>query len=174
MKRAFSLLELIIVIIVIGVVYTLTITGFTNLKEKKEKITLLNLKEYLQNIPHEESVKLLCLDKCSSCNIYVDKKKLDNNNSFDNFLDDSVVVYRYDFNLGALEMEKKIHFNPDSIEENICFSFSVDAKGVGDQVLVEYKQKVYDYSTYLGKTPVYNSINEAIDEKRVLAQKIKH
>lgn len=161
-------------IIVIGVTYTLAINSFDNLKKQNIKISLLNLKESLQSIPHERSVKLLCLDKCSSCDIYVDNKKLDNNSSFDNLLDDSVVVYRYDFNLGALEMQKKIHFNSDGIEKNICFSFLVDAKGVGDQVLVEYKQKVYDYSTYLNKTPVYNSINEAVDTKRILAQEVKY
>lgn len=174
MKKAFSLIELIIVVIIVGVIYTLAINSFDSLKKQKNKITLLNLKEQLQNIEHEKSVSLLCLDNCSNCNIYVDGELLlDESNSLDNFIDDSIVVYKYNFNFGAVEIEKKVYFNTQNIEENICFSFSVDTKGVGDQVLIEYKNIVYDYSTYLTSTPTYDSIQEAVDAKESLAQEVK-
>ncbi len=160
MKKAFSLIELLIVIVIIGVVYTLSVGSFKKVKDESKKLSLQNLKIYLQNIPHDRSVELLCLDDCFSCDVLVDGKKL---NEIDDFLDKSVRVYRYDFSYGIVELEK---------DNDICFSFSVDKKGIGEQVFVEFKEKVYDFSTYLSPTPVYDSISDAIDAKESLVREV--
>jgi prepilin-type N-terminal cleavage/methylation domain-containing protein len=173
LKKAFSLIELMIVIVIIGVVYTLAVSNFQNIKDGKTKITMLNLKEYLQNIPHEKSVELLCLDACSSCDVFVDGKKYMDSALFDDFIDDSVEIYRYDFLLGAQEQSKKVYFNSENIEEDVCFSFAVDKQGVSEQVLVEFKDKVYDFTTHIGSVGVYDSIQELMDAKEKLAQELK-
>ncbi len=162
MKKAFSLIELLIVILIIGIIYTLSVGNFKKIKDGSEKLELKNLKTYLQNIKHEQNVELICLDECSSCDIFVDGEKY-TKKSIDNFLDKSVKVYRYDFNLGMIEKE---------YTNGVCFSFLVDKKGVGDQVFVEYKGKVYDYTTYLKATQVYTSLQDASDAKENLTQEI--
>jgi prepilin-type N-terminal cleavage/methylation domain-containing protein len=172
LKKAFSLIELMIVIVIIGVVYTLAVSNFEDIKDGKTKITMLNLKEYLQKIPHEKSVELLCLDVCSSCNIFVDGQEYMDSASFDDLIDDSVEVYRYDFLLGVQEQSKKVYFNSENIEEDVCFSFSIDKQGVSDQVLVEFKDKVYDFTTHIGSIGVYDSIQELMDAKEILAQEL--
>ena len=45
-------------------------------------------------------------------------------------------------------MEQEIYFNTHDIEEDVCFSYEVDKRGVGDQMLVEFKTKVYDYRDF--------------------------
>ena len=75
MKKAFSLIELMIVIVIMGVIYTLSVQSFSNKSEESKKVTLLNLKEYMQGLEHEKSVKLLCLDDCKSCDLFVDGEK---------------------------------------------------------------------------------------------------
>jgi len=163
MKKAFSLIELLIVILIIGIIYTLSVGNFKKLKDSSEKkLTLKTLKEYLQSIEHEDSVELLCLDDCSSCDIFVDTQKY-TSKPIEDFLDKSVKVYRYDFNLGMIEKEYK---------NDVCFSFSVDKKGVSDQLIVEYDGKVYDYTTYLHPTKVYTSLEEVSRVKENLAQEI--
>lgn len=171
-KAAFSLIELIIVVVIMGVVYTLAVTSFQTLKSEETKTSLENLKEYLQSIPHGKSVELLCLDECMSCSIFVDGEKYSSTSPFDNILDDSIKIYRYDFFLGVQEESKKVYFNSEDVEEDVCFSYGVDKKGVGDQVLVEFKDKVYDFSTYLSSVPVYSSLREAAEAKEILAQEI--
>lgn len=168
-KRAFSLIELLIVIMIVGVVYTLSVSNFSKLSEENFNLTLLNLKEYLLSIEHEKSVKLLCLDSCLSCDVLVDGVKHD---TIDEFLDSSVNVYRYEFSYGFIELEENVVFNIDGVEEAVCFSYEVDNNGVGDQVLVEFKNKFYDFSTYLSKTVEYSSMNDAVEAREELVSRV--
>jgi len=169
MKRAFSLIELLIVIMIVGVVYTLAIGNFNRLSDESSKLSLVNLKEYLNSIKHSESVKLLCLDNCSECDVVVDGVK---SKTIEDFLDESVRVYRYEFSYGAVEIEKEVFFNIDDVEEDVCFSYEVDKNGVGDQVLVEFKEKVYDFSPYFSGTAVYRSIEDAVETIEDMAREV--
>ncbi len=154
-----------IVVVIMGVVYVLSVHNWKNIKDPVTVLSLQNLKKYLQSIPHTKSVELLCLDDCSRCDIFIDGEKDPDINSIDDFIDDSIQIYRYDFYQGLQEQNKKIYFNEANIEENVCFSLSVDHKGVSEQVVVKFKNKVYDYSTYLSPTPVYNSLEEFVNTK---------
>lgn len=171
-KRAFSLIELLIVIVIIGVVYTLAIGNFKQIEDGKSSVTLKNLKEFLNSYPHVSSVELLCLDNCSSCDIFIDGEKQSSDGLFDDFIDDTIEVYRYDFKLGMSEIKKKVYFNTQDIEEDVCFSYRVEKKWIGEQVLVKYKERVYDFSSYQGLTPVYDSLQEVKEAKEKLIQEV--
>lgn len=153
-----------------GVVYTLVIGKFTSIQEENTKLGLKNLKKYLMQYKPREKASLLCLDNCKNCFVTVDSKVA--KKDIESFVDESVRVYRYDFNLGAMQRENEVFFNKEDVEENVCFSYSIDNKGVGDQVLIEYKNKVYDMSTYFSKTAVYESVQEAVQAKRNLAAEV--
>ena len=158
---------------IIGIVYTLAISSFDQIKENKKALTLKNLKEYLNQYPHEKSVELLCLDDCSSCELLIDdeiQKEL--HGKFDGFLDDSVKVYRYEYDLGTVDVEPKAYFNSEDVEEEVCFSYSVDKKGIGEQVLVEFNGFVYDFTTYFTETTRYDSIEEAVEAKNKLSEDV--
>lgn len=171
-RAAFSLIELIIVVVIMGIVYTLSITSFDALKAKESGVDLQNLKAYMQGIEHEESVELICTDECSICSIYVDNEVYTSDSVFKDILNDSVKVYRYDFFLGIQQERKKVYFNSEGLEEDICFSYAIDKKGIGDQVLVEFKDRVYDFSEHLASTPVYDSLNEVVNVKENLVQEV--
>ena len=160
MKKAFSLIELLIVILIIGVVYTLSVGSFEKVKDESKKLTLANLKEYLQDIPHEKSAELLCLDDSCECEVLVDGEKF---RELEDFLDKSVSSYMYSFSYGMQKVEK---------EEDICFSYSINKKGVGQQVLVEFNNVFYDFSSYLSPVSIYSSLEEARDAKEQLTQAV--
>jgi len=61
LKKAFTLIELMIVIVIMGVVYTLVIGNFKKVGDKGENFSLNNRKEYLRFVAHKESVKLVIL-----------------------------------------------------------------------------------------------------------------
>lgn len=153
-----------------GVVYTLSVNSFKKMGEKSSSVNLSNLKEYLISLDANESAKILCLDECSSCNILVDGVKIA---VLDDFLDDSVVVYRYEYLTGVQESMKEVYFNEDDVQESVCFSYGVDSKGVGEQVFVEFKKRVYDFSTYLSSTKVYSTLEEAIQETDKLIEEVR-
>ncbi len=172
MKKAFSLIELMIVIMIIGVVYTLAISQFQKIGEGGTSLTLENLKEYLQSFEHEKSVKLLCLDDCSKCDVFVDDNKSENSKTIEHFLDKSVKIYRYELAYGYIEVQRDVYFNIENVEEHVCFSYEIDENGIGDQVLVEFKNNFYDFSTYFSKTLNYSSMQEAIQEKENLVKEV--
>jgi hypothetical protein len=159
-----------IVIVIMGVVYNLASSNLTRLSQNSEKITLANLKTNLQSFKHEKSVQLLCLDDCSTCDIYVDGAKTKTVDEL--FKDGDVKVYRYEFSYGFTPKEQDVYFNKEGIEESVCFSYTIDEEDVGDQVLVESQNRFYDYSSYLEPTKVYDSLSDASSAKDELAQKV--
>ena len=168
-RRAFSLVELLIVVLIIGIVYTLAVSSFAKVSEESNQITLKSLREFLQSLPHEKSVKLLCLGDCSSCSVLVDGEVDEElKGTFDNFLDDSIEVYRYDFYQGLQKITQEVYFNSEDVEEDVCFSYTLDKKGVGDQVFIKFNRKVYDYTSYFGKTTVYSSLEEIVEARENL------
>ena len=152
-----------------GVVYTLSVSSFNQKSEELTNVTLLNLKEYMQSLKYEQNVKLLCLDSCESCDVLVDGVKT---KTLENFLDDSVRVYRYEFLSGTMEVMRDVYFNEEDVQEDVCFSYSINKQGVGGQVLVEFKENVYDFTTFMSPTKVYLSMEDAIQSKEELIQEV--
>ena len=172
MKRAFSLIELLIVIVIVGVVYTLAVSKLQSVGEEKLSPSLLTLKEYLSTFFKEDvhQVKLVCLDECSECLVLVDGRE---HTKMDAFFDESIEVYRFDPLYGAVEIEKGVYFNEDDVQEDLYFSFSLSSKKVAQQMIVVYKEKAYDYTNYFEPTKVYDSLSELIDAKEQEFQEVK-
>ena len=152
-----------------GVVYTMAISNFSRLSDKSSNLSLANLKEYLASLDYEEEAKLVCLDDCSVCDIYLDGNKTQ---SIEGLLDSSVKSYRYEQSYGFVEQDPEVLFNADGVEESVCFTFSVDNEGVADQVLVEYKDNYYDMSTYLTTTQLYKTIEDAREMRENLQNEV--
>lgn len=152
-----------------GVVYTLAISNFSQLNTQTKSLRLDNLKEYLLMQKPQHKVKLLCLDDCSSCDIYVDGNKTQ---SIEGLLDSSVRTYRYEQSYGYIEKEPDVFFNKDGIEENVCFSYEIDKSGVGEQVLVEFKNNYYDMTNYLEAVKVYKSVQDAKEARDKLVNEV--
>jgi len=158
-----------IVIVIMGVIYTLGVTSFPTKEEEVEHLSLLTLKKYLAGLEYEESAKLLCLDDCKTCKILIDG---DSNTTIDSFVDSDIRVYRYDYLTGATEVMRDVYFNIENIQEDVCFSYKVDKQGIGDQVLVEFKEEVYDFTSSIEAVKKYDSLEEAIDAKSSLVQAV--
>ena len=171
-------MELLIVVVIIGVVYTLVVTKFQKIDAGSVPVSLENLKLYLKSVSKQagiddyKKVRFLCLDDCSECDVLIDGDKVSQDNSFSGFLDSSVKVYRYDHSIGSVDVNPKVYFNKEGVEEDVCFSYELNSKGIGDQYIIEYKDKVYDFTTYLEKTPIYASLKELLDAKEKLIQEV--
>jgi len=160
-----------IVIVIIGTIYTLAVSKLQTISTQSQTPSLTNLKEYLHSFLKEDAknARLLCLDDCSECSLYIDGLK---EKSVESFLDSTVEVYRYDFLQGVVAIEPKFFFNEDSVEERVCFSFEIDKNFISDQVLILYKNRAYDYTKYFTKRVVYNSLDEIVDAKETDIQEV--
>jgi len=159
MRKAFSLIELLIVVVIIGIVYSLSLDSIKSLTEKKQ-FSLKDLKNYMKSIPYTEKVKIVCLKGNEKCTIYVDSEKYEERKLFS---DENIETYRYDFSYGMVKLE---------MDEDSYFSYTMDKNGAGQQIFVKYQNRVYDFTTYLGNIPIYNSLEEAQSSKEILIQEI--
>ena len=74
MKKTFTLIELIIVIILISSVYYLTFTSSSfSFKQETKKVSIENIKEYLlDTFEFENKIELVCIEKEFQCFIKID------------------------------------------------------------------------------------------------------
>jgi len=155
-----------------GLVYTLGVTKIQKVTDSSSNLSLKSLKSYLQKIPHKKEVLFLCVDDCRSCKVIVDGQLDTNTTSIDDFLDDSIRVYRYDTLNGMQQRDERVFFNSEDVEQSVCFSYQIDSEGVGDQIYVEYKNFVYDFTPYDGVVR-YNSIEDAQERLEQIKQEVQ-
>lgn len=174
MRNAFSLIELLIVIIIIGIVYNLAVGSFEKIaKPQSKKITLQDLKTFLAKIEYEKQVKLLCLDDCSRCDLFIDGEVAqDFKETFEDFLDIDVEIYRYDPLIGVVAYQQELYFDGNNVEQRVCFSYAMDRDKIGEQIVVKFKDKVYDFSLYTDEVMLYNSLEEFIGFREKLYSKV--
>jgi Tfp pilus assembly protein FimT len=151
-------MELLIVVIIIGVVYSLAISKIKAPSYEKITPSFQNLKNYLRSFSKTSTVSLICPESYEKCFIRIDNKKV---KKIKPFFDDSVEIYKYDYYNG---LSKK--------DDNNFFSFSVDKNGITDQVIISYKDEVYDYTNYFDAPKIYNSLSEVAETKSKLIEEI--
>jgi len=161
-----------IVIVIMGVVYTLVITKLQTADVKKAPLGFKNLKPVLAKLAKESGaeVRLWCFDDCSECMLYSGTTKLKEVKSF---FDDSVSSYTYDYLRGVTQKKLDVFFDENDVQKDVCFTFGVDVQGISDQILVVFKEKTYDYTNYFSDVDIYNSMQEAVDMKEKLIEKVK-
>ena len=171
MKRAFTLIELILVVLIMGIVYMFAIGSLDKIKAKNEEKlpTLSNLKRFLLAKDFEKEARFVCFDDCSSCSVVLDGKE---SSSVSNFFDSEPKSYHYDPTLGMEQIDPEPFFDANGVQKQVCFSYRIYKNGIGDQIAIEYHDKIYDYSDYFEDVKVYDSVNELQNKKESILQKV--
>lgn len=159
-KKAFSLIELLIVILIIGLLYTLSVDNFKQIDKAGEPVSLKNLKEYMLKQDFNNTAEVKCTNSCLSCSLHIDSNQT---TEIDSFVDNSVELYRYDFSFGMIPIEQ---------EHKVCFSYKINKKGAGEQMFVKYKNKVYNFSNYFTPIKTYETLSQARKAQDETIQKI--
>ena len=164
-KPSFTLIEIILVIFIILSVYYLAVTNFTLLdKNKKENISLINIKSLLLKYQYKDSVELKCIEDGKRCLVFVDgifyeelKEQLFN---------EQPEVYTYDKNLDMveykeLELEKLERFE-------VVFEYLIDKYNKTRDMIVKSNNKVYIFNS-INKKPIVvdylSDVNDYFDDK---------
>lgn len=167
LRSAFSLIELLIVVVIVGIVYTLALPNFDLLKRYETKeLSLENLRDFLQNIPHEKTLSLFCIDACHECFILRDGEQLkEQDNLFKGFIDESVEFYTYNPLRGMEKKELGVYLMDAHNAEQLCFAYTINNALQGSELYIAYKDRVYDYTSAF-ETKTYASLQEAIEAKK--------
>jgi prepilin-type N-terminal cleavage/methylation domain-containing protein len=170
MRSGFSLLELLIVIVIMGVVYTLGVENLQKLSPtaQEKKLSLQNLKNFLLQYDFAQEARIVCIDTCSECRVILDKKE---QKSVPRLFQKTPVLYHFDPVVGYETTEAVPYFDEEGVEHDTCFSYTLLKNGVGEQLVVEVPGGVYDLGAYFD-TGVYESMERFKENKEALLMKV--
>lgn len=169
MKKGFTLLELMLVVVLMGIVYGSVINVFERYKEKAIDVTFMNLQKYMQDFSHNNHVSLVCIKQCEECLLFVDEKFTQNVTPF---MDKDIQLYRYDKDTGVQEIQVLPYFTVDGLEEDTCFRYDIYPDGSRSEMIVKDKKAVYLFPSYFGSVQKHASIEKAIEQQTEMARKV--
>ena len=146
-KKSFTLIELIIVILIISTTYLLIFSNVNfNTKNKEEKVTLYNLKNFLlKNFEFKKNLSFVCIEEKFTCFVKVDDK-LQKDFKIEKFFKQKPDVYEYD------KDEKKVEFKElrvDNFNYEVIFELKINS---------DYKTNEFIIDTLTDGVFVFNSI----------------
>ncbi len=163
-KRGFTLLELLLVVVIIGVVYGLVISSMKKLTDKESALGFETLPSFLETFYQQNSVAFICTDNCRNCKLYVDGEAL---KKMPAFMKDErrLNFWTFDVNLGMQELRFTPLFDEDGREFDVCFKYEIFEDGSSTEMVIETKKKSYDYRGSLHKVDTFVSL-QALEESR--------
>ncbi len=169
MKKGFTLLELMLVVLLMGIVYGLVINVFDRYKEKAIDVTLMSFESYMQSFYHNNHVSLICIKQCSECLLFIDEKF---NQNITPFVTKDTEIYRHDKDTGVRKLGFSPYFPSEGQEEEVCFKYDIHPDGSRTEMIVTEGKEVYDFPSYFGSVQKYASLNEAIEQRNEAARKV--
>jgi type II secretory pathway pseudopilin PulG len=159
-KQAFTLFELIIVVILIGLIYGVFVDKLSTKPHERNTITLSTIKESLEKFAFKKSARVVCNKECKQCYVYVDDTKVDT--SFELFTSEPTV-----YTLDETGRQKSLTFTPrfdkeGKIEET-CFEYKIFKNGGADTYIVSHEDTFYVFKTLEKKPTLFTSMNEAVE-----------
>lgn len=154
--RGFSLVELLIVIMIVGLIYAMGFSGVNVAKAKPKALTPLNLKD---NIVKSEfyngRATLMCLDKCTKC--YLRKGLSSKFTPYSNGVQlKDITAYTIDRrdSLHKIEYER---FN----DRPICLVIDFYNNGSSTQLILEDDKGAYFLPAFFGDAKKFDSVEDA-------------
>jgi prepilin-type N-terminal cleavage/methylation domain-containing protein len=171
-KRGFTLLELMIVIVIIGVIYGVAISSMKKSADRGEVLTLDNMYEYLTKFRNNSSVKIVSIDKCKESYLFVDD--LIQDVQIEPFMGSDCNVYEIDQFFGVKKVEFGSFFTTENVEKDICFEYMIDKYGGSKELIVECKEKVFLLANRLfKKSDSFDNLSDILEAKEKLFLKVQ-
>ncbi len=154
LRRGFTLLELIVVVFIISLVYSLV---FSNLQKKKDKpkvLTPLNLKDNVFKLIHGEG-EFFCILKCKEC--YYSQSNSTNIKRFQGQLAlGELEVYILD----ADDNFQKIEYGRVD-DERLCIRYNIYPNKSSSKMVIKNKTGVFYIPSYFGESQKVTDFDEA-------------
>ncbi len=165
-RPAFTLFEIMIVVLIIGVVYSLVLGTFDPKKSVKV-ITLEHIKDALS--PHwakGKRVDFYIYDRCQKSALLVNgelQEEIDIDISLDIFKD--IKVYKNDIH----SSEREIEFTPVLIDEKlhkVCFKYTIFPNSSASSYVVKSGDRYYAFFPYFKATYITSKLRDGLDMQR--------
>jgi len=157
--RAFSLIEIIVVILLIGVVFSLVLSSYANKKIDTKLLTVKDMPNYVFELSLSESSTLYIYgQKCDKGVLALDTKSYKELPNFG--FNQEYKVHKRDkdnqlenIDFAEIKIDKKI--------ENICFKLEFEKSRFLDKFIVSFSDKHYMFSPFYQEVESFSSFEEA-------------
>ena len=162
MKSAFSLMELMLVVVIIGVVYAMALSSFKVPDTKDlDTITLLTLPKYLRDNFALQDAKLVCFEPCGKCRILVDDEWQEK--ELELFDSSEVSSYTLDKEGFTIESEYAPHDKEDAYKK-ACFILHKRINDAIEPLILKAENKFIYYKAAYEEVKYYKSLSAIEDE----------
>jgi len=160
-RKAFSLLELILVVVIVGIVYALALSTMKVPSTKDaEAFTLATLPKYLRENFKLSDAKIICFEPCGKCSVAVDGEFLEEELS----LFDKSNVKSYELSFEGYGTEKEyIPYDKQDPYKQACFVLHKWPNGAIEEVVLESDDSFIYYKAGYEKTDTYSSLAKLQD-----------
>lgn len=158
-RTGMTLFELLIVMIIVGVVYSIGI--FTIKKEKvlDTPLSLSTLKTTLSSLSQSDKIRLLCDARCQECRIFNSENKLVTTAH----LQSQGSIERYGFDrYGELQNLGKIVAKDEEKLVQGCFEMTLSPDGSSTPLILKNDQTFYAYTPLEENKPYITQSEEAL------------
>jgi prepilin-type N-terminal cleavage/methylation domain-containing protein len=155
MRKGFSFLEIIVVIGIISLIYSL---GFSSMKFEKPKpkpLSPLNLKENIAKTEFSNGATFMCIRNCKKCFLRrgIGAKFTPYANAIDLT---GTTAYTLDRRNNLIEIEYGKFRN-----EKVCLVLEFYKNGSSSQIVLQNKKGVFFIPSYFGAAKKFTSLDEA-------------
>jgi prepilin-type N-terminal cleavage/methylation domain-containing protein len=156
LRKAFSLIELLIVLFIMGLVYYLGFSGVELGKQKPKALTPMNLKESITNSKLFSShATLLCVNKCKQC--YLRRDISSSFQPYENKIDlSNIKAYTIDEEDNLMQIEYERYK-----DQKICLVMDFYANGSSTQIILEDDENTYFLPAFFGQAKRFDSPEDA-------------
>ena len=171
-KKGFTLIELIIVIILISTTYFLVFSNTNfHIRTDEKRLDLSNLKDYLiKNFEFEKDVSFLCIEEKFSCFVKVDGK-INKDFKVLNFFKRVPDVYEYS------ESEKRVNFKElrvDNMNYNVIFELKINTDYKTNEFIIDTKENnVFVFNSIFTNPKIYKSLYESMNIFKINQNEVK-
>ncbi len=168
-KKAFTLFEILIVVILFSIVLGFALTSFNFNTTAQNKITLNNLKQSLLQKEFSKSISIKCSNDVEYCFLYIDNTLQEDTIKLTNST--QLETYEYD-NTNTQITFKDIE--PKELESyNVNFEITIDKDSKHTDMIIFDQNKYYIFNNIKMKPTVLDSLSDIDDYFYDLKKEVK-
>lgn len=172
-KKSFTLIELIVVILIMSTTYLLVFSSNTfSFKKNEEKVTLYNLKDFLMNnFSFEKELSFICIEEDFTCFVKADRKLI-KDFKIKNFFKQKPEIYEYKIESERVDFKE---LRIDNFEYRVIFELKINNDYKTNEFIVDtLKDEVYVFNSIFTKPKIFKSLNEVAEAFRINQLEIKN
>lgn len=173
-SQAFSLIELVVVILIMGLVYSLVATSFTRQSTTAPTLTIENLKMFMLKALKEDEKVMQAAKRTfyvygDNCQNVAFKPPIETLEFDEVAFSSSIKAYSFDA-YATLRQKEFAPLKIDNQRIDVCFAYSVHTNTSSDELIVKQGNEYYYLPAFFGNLKRFDSLDEA--RKAMLKEEI--